>query len=148
MSATPSKPAPCDDPRFPSGPWVGFFLQRERPGRNAMELILEFSDGQVSGEGRDCIGRFHIKGRFQVEDGRCWWIKSYVGLHDVSYDGYNEGKGIWGQWEIGSPWRGGFHIWPEFMADPTLPGMSAAEDLPAYVDEFADADAMVVTVGG
>ena len=147
MSATPSKPAPCDDPRFPSGPWVGFFLQRERPGKNTMELILDFSEGQVVGEGRDCIGHFLIRGRFQVEDGRCWWTKSYLGLHDVSYTGYNEGKGIWGEWTIGSPWRGGFHIWPEAMGDPTEPKMSAAEDVPAYVDDSVDADAEVVTVG-
>jgi hypothetical protein len=148
MSTTPTKPVPCDDPRFPSGPWVGFFLQPLLPGKHMMELVLEFSEGQVLGEGRDRIGLFLIRGRFQVEDGRCWWTKTYVGRHDVSYQGYNEGKGIWGRWEIYSPWSGGFHIWPEGMSDPTQPRMSTAEELPAYVDDFADADAVVVTVGG
>ena len=72
-----------------------------------------------------------------------------MGLHDVSYKGYNEGKGIWGQWEVGSTWRGGFHIWPEAMGDPTTPKMSAAEDVPAFVDDFADvdADAETITIG-
>ena len=101
------------------------------PGKHTMELILEFSEGQIRGEGRDRVGAFLIRGRFQVEDGRCWWTKSYPGLHDVSYQGYNEGKGIWGMWEIASYWRGGFHIWPEAMGDPTTPAMSeAAEDFP------------------
>ena len=33
------------------------------------------------------------------------------------------------------------------MGDPTEPKMSAAEDVPAYVDDSVDADAEVVTVG-
>lgn len=149
MSDSPEKSEPCDDPRFPSGPWVGFFLQPDRPGRHAMELLLEFAEGQVRGEGRDRIGPFLIRGRFQVEDGKCWWTKSYLGLHDVSYQGYNEGKGIWGGWEVDSTWRGGFHIWPEAMGDPMAPRMSTAEDLPEFVDDFvdADADAVTITVG-
>jgi hypothetical protein len=146
MSEPARKPEPCDDPRFPSGPWVGFFLQPAAPGKHTMELILDFAQGEIRGEGRDRIGEFFIRGRFQVEDGRCWWTKSYVGLHDVSYQGYNEGKGIWGQWEIGTAWRGGFHIWPEAMGDPTTPKMSTAEDVPAFVDDFADVDAEAETI--
>ena len=30
------------DPRFPSGPWTGFFLQKLLPGRHVMELRLTF----------------------------------------------------------------------------------------------------------
>jgi hypothetical protein len=30
----------------------------------------------------------------------------------VTFRGFREGKGIWGTWEIGSAWKGGFHIWP------------------------------------
>jgi hypothetical protein len=33
--------------------------------------------------------------------------------------GYNEGTGIWGVWEVPPTARGGFHIWPAGMADPT-----------------------------
>jgi hypothetical protein len=100
-----------------------------------MELLLEFAEGQVRGEGRDRIGPFLIRGRFQVEDGKCWWTKSYLGLHDVSYQGYNEGKGIWGTWTIPPLYRGGFHIWPEGMADPTQPELSEAADPPAPVED-------------
>ncbi len=140
---------PIEDARFPSGKWTGFFLQPDIPGRHSMELILKFVDGQVTGEGRDRIGAFLIRGRFQVEDGRCWWTKSYIGLHDVTYQGYNEGKGIWGLWEIEPPWRGGFHIWPEGMADPTNPKLSESQDLPVLdeIYEDAEADRVMVTVG-
>ncbi len=140
---------PTDDARFPSGPWTGFFLQPLIPGRHTMELSLTFADGEVKGEGRDRVGKFLIKGRFQVEDGKCWWTKSYIGLHDVSYSGFNEGKGIWGMWEIEAPWKGGFHIWPEGMADPTKPRIAVEEDLPVVVDEFQaqEADATLVSVG-
>lgn len=149
MSEQPRKPVPTDDPRFPSGPWVGFFLQPNLPGKHSMELILEFAEGQVRGEGRDRIGAFLIRGKFQVEDGRCWWTKSYLGRHDVAYNGYNEGKGIWGTWEIETPWKGGFHIWPEAMGDPNQPIMHEEADLPAFVDDFeySEADELAVTVG-
>ena len=30
------------DPRFPSGRWTGFFLQKAVPGRHLMELRLQF----------------------------------------------------------------------------------------------------------
>ena len=145
----PTPTPPVEDARFPSGPWTGFFLQPDIPGRHSMELILTFANGEVKGEGRDRIGAFLIRGRFQVEDGQCWWTKSYLGRHDVTYKGFNEGKGIWGTWEIEVPSQGGFHIWPEGMADPTHPRIALEEDLPAFVGAFAEqeADAELVTVG-
>ena len=110
------------DSRFPSGPWCGFFLMSHLPGRHQMELHLTFRQGMMTGEGRDRIGHFLIRGRYQVEDGQCWWTKRYIGKHDVSYHGYNEGKGIWGLWEIPPTWKGGFHIWPRPWE--ILPGKS------------------------
>jgi hypothetical protein len=95
-----------------------------------MELELTFRQGVMTGEGRDLIGPFLIRGRYQVEDGKCWWSKRYIGKHDVSYHGYNEGKGIWGLWEIPPHWRGGFHIWPEAMGDPTRRTLAEAIDQP------------------
>ena len=128
------------DPRFPSGPWTGFFLQRLVPGRHLMELRLTFRGGVMQGEGRDWVGAFLIRGRYSVEDGQCHWTKRYVGRHDVFYKGFNEGKGIWGVWEmphIALPaiGKGGFHIWPEGMADPTGSHLTEAADLPAAIEE-------------
>src|SRR5438552_2486365 len=123
------------DPRFPSGPWTGFFLQPVIPGRHLMELQLTFGQGALAGEGRDWVGEFVIRGRYDLADGKCYWTKRYVGKHDVFYQGFNEGKGIWGVWEIthaklGILARGGFHIWPEGMGDPTTDYLSAEADLP------------------
>ncbi len=120
------------DPRFPSGRWTGFFLQKlPLLGRQHMELLLTFAQGQMTGEGRDIVGEFLIRGAYQVQDGRCHWTKRYLGKHDVFYDGFNEGKGIWGVWEIpGGSGRGGFHIWPEGMGEPTGPELAAEADLP------------------
>jgi hypothetical protein len=127
------------DPRFPSGPWTGFFVQPVLPGRHMMELQLTFRGGAISGEGRDWVGRFAFRGHYDLADGRCYWTKRYLGKHDVFYRGYNEGKGIWGTWEMtGILWgtfRGGFHIWPEGMPDPTRPVLTEEADLPAPDEE-------------
>ena len=130
------------DPRFPSGPWVGFFLQPSLPGRHTMELRLTFAKGQLQGEGRDCVGAFLLRGRYAIEDGKCHWTKRYLAKHDVFYQGYNEGKGIWGLWEIppeqnaGQCWRGGFHIWPEGMPDPTGDRLAEEADVPDEANEL------------
>jgi hypothetical protein len=126
-------PTPDDletDPRFPSGPWTGYFLQPRLPGKHLMELRLTFRHGTMTGEGRDWVGPFLVRGRYEVGDGKCYFTKRYLGKHDVFYQGYNEGKGIWGRWEIPPEWHGGFHIWPEGMPDPTQPTLSEAAELP------------------
>lgn len=91
------------------------------------------------------IGSFLIRGRYTIDDGKCRWTKSYIGKHDVTYHGYNEGKGIWGLWEILPNWRGGFHIWPTTMGDPTQRTLATAIgepiDSPINADiEFVDID--------
>ncbi len=116
------------------------------PGRHTMELHLSFRKGVMSGEGRDMIGPFLIRGQYGVSDGACRWTKRYIGKHDVAYHGYNEGKGIWGLWEIPPSWRGGFYIWPTAMGDPTLLTLAKAIDEPVEVNFDEDIDADLVTV--
>jgi hypothetical protein len=131
------------DPRFPSGPWTGFFLDARVPGKHRMELRLAFHSGVMTGDGRDFVGAFRIKGRYDLTTGRCHWHKRYVGKHDVYYQGYNEGKGIWGVWEVsfeGATARGGFHIWPEGMPDPSGDRLVEEAELPA--------DKELVEIGG
>jgi hypothetical protein len=77
-----------------------------------MDLRLSFADGRITGDGADVVGLFIIDGHYDAQDGECHWTKTYVGAHDVHYDGFREGKGIWGTWVIDSRWRGGFQIWP------------------------------------
>jgi hypothetical protein len=128
------------DPRFPSGAWAGFFLQPALPGRHMMELILTFVQGEMTGEGRDSVGSFHVRGQYELVDGQCHFTKRYVGKHDVFYRGYNEGKGIWGVWEMAwnetlANQRGGFHIWPEGMGDPTQLHLTEEAALPVEAAE-------------
>jgi hypothetical protein len=121
------------DPRFPSGKWVGFFLDKRLPGRHQMEVALTFAGGRLTGAGRDRVGTFTFHGTYDAADGRCEWVKQYVKAHLVTYCGFNEGKGIWGTWELrdsGMVFNGGFHIWPEGMADPTQPRLAEEADVP------------------
>ena len=120
------------DPRFPSGRWVGFFIQQHRPpGKHETELHLTFSGGVLTGEGRDWVGKFVVRGRYDPADGRCHWIKQYVGKHVVFYEGFNEGEGIWGKWSISEGLHGGFHIWPDQLPDPTRRHLSEQAEVPA-----------------
>lgn len=125
------------DPRFPSGKWAGFFTDKRLPGKHRMEMILTFAGGRVTGSGRDRVGKFTIDGTYQLTDGLCAWVKQYTGRHAVGYRGFNEGKGIWGKWELtdhGFTFTGGFHIWPEGMSDPTVPRLEEEAEVPAEVE--------------
>jgi hypothetical protein len=112
-----------------------------------MELKLNFRRGVMTGEGRDLIGPFLIRGRYQVDDGQCWWTKRYIGKHDVSYHGFNEGKGIWGLWDIPPSWRGGFHIWPEWMEDPTESTLAESLRVPSVTESLEVDGITTVEVG-
>ena len=128
-------PSPAEtDPRFPSGKWAGYFLQRTHPGRSMMELELTFRNGSLTGAGRDWVGRFIVRGRYSTDDGNCYWTKRYLGQHDVFYQGYNEGKGIWGRWEIGASDHGGFHIWPEGLHAAAGADLHAEADVPVEAE--------------
>jgi len=113
-----------------------------------MELHLTFRDGTMRGEGRHRVGSFLISGRYQVADGKCWWTKKYIGKHDVAYQGYNEGKGIWGGWEIPPLWRGGFHIWPLALGDPTQHQKAEALEVPELVGAGAGPEEGVFGAAG
>jgi hypothetical protein len=104
-----------------------------------MELHLVFRGGVIHGDGRDWVAPFVVTGRYEISDGHCHWTKRYVSRHDVYYDGFNEGKGIWGGWQIpgdssASHVHGGFHIWPKGIADPTASHLAAAADLEQAVE--------------
>ena len=96
-----------------------------------MSLHLSFSTGIISGGGDDFVGDFVISGRYDLKSGKVWLHKRYVGKYDVFYKGYGEvDRGIWGVWEIKDHDRGGFHIWPKGMADPTTAKLKAVADIP------------------
>ena len=127
----PATPAVETDPRFPSGEWVGFWLQRAYAGRQWMRLILTFKDGVISGGGSDRVGDFDMRGTYDLKSGACSIVKSYVGAHNLIYDGRNEGDGmwIWGLWHIPGDDRGGFHLWPAGEDDPTGRRLKEEKDI-------------------
>jgi hypothetical protein len=106
------------DPRFPSGPWLGFYLQYWLPGRHPTRVHLAWQKGRLEGRGRDEVGTYTVEGSYDLGTGRCEWTKQYLGRHAVIYRGVAAGAGVWGVWELrqlGGLFtdRGGFHIWPE-----------------------------------
>ena len=121
------------DPRFPSGPWKGFWLQQGISGRQWMrDIALTFADGRISGQGTDSVGEFVFRGRYSLDDGKVTLFKRYVGAHEVIYQGCNEGDGmwLWGTWQIRPRDRGGFHIWPQGEKDPTGSELDEEADVP------------------
>jgi hypothetical protein len=126
------EPKPESDPRFPSGEWKGFWLQRGWPGRQWMRLVLQFADGTLRGEGKDIVGAFRMSGRYDLKNGHCTIFKHYVGRHQVVYSGCNEGDGlwVWGTWKVAID-TGGFHLWPKGEKDPTGSTLSEEKELPA-----------------
>lgn len=99
------------DESFPSGPWLGFYTYSNSPGRHRMDLALTFAKAMITGDGTDDLGAFIISGRYDAITKECHWTKTYVAAHDVFYQGFREGKFIWGTWELDVD-RGGFKIWP------------------------------------
>ncbi len=79
----PETPAFESDSRFPSGPWTGYFLQPSLPGKHWMELMLTFREGVATGEGRDWVGDFRIKGQLP---GRGRQVSVDQGLHQEARD--------------------------------------------------------------
>lgn len=108
------------DDRFPTGEWVGFFIQPGSPRRYGMELFLEFADGNVAGGGKDLIAEFAITGDYEIDTGSCSWKKQYLGMHRVIYTGQASSGGIIGSWVIPDnppSWTGPYFVWPRAMGD-------------------------------
>ena len=75
-------------------------------------------------------------GSYDLASGGVRLVKSYIGEHDVWYDGRNEDDGLWlwGVWEMRPFDRGGFHMWPAWEEDPTKRRLGAEQDLPAQAE--------------
>ena len=80
-----------------------------------MHLYMSFDDGKIKGEGTDYVGPWVAEGTYELESGKCNWVKQYLGKHQVVYQGQVSDQGIMGQWNI-SYLKGEFHIWPKGMS--------------------------------
>jgi hypothetical protein len=128
----PNQPELETDPRFPSGPWTGFWIQQWAGKQKKMQLSFIFCEGRISGEGRDIIGKFSFSGQYDLKTGRCLLTKQYLHAHRVEYDGVNEGQPLWlwGLWTLGRD-KGGFHLWPAGEPDPTQQRTATGIELPS-----------------
>jgi|GEM_PF-2664185 len=103
------------DGRFPSGQWVGHFVQLGLTTKQSM--FLSFCAALLDGSGTDRVGPFTITGTYRVDSGRVSFCKKYLGQHTVCYDGSAELQhGVWGLWSLDDDGRrserGGFQLWP------------------------------------
>ncbi|EDY17051.1 hypothetical protein CfE428DRAFT_5396 [Chthoniobacter flavus Ellin428] len=119
------------DGEFPSGPWTGFFTYSHLPGKWRTNVHFTFEHGRVTGEGTDSVGSFIVAGRYDAAARECFWTKTYVAAHNVFYQGFREGKGIWGTWEIRPTVKGGFQLWPLGADGGENEAVQEAEELPA-----------------
>lgn len=112
-----------------------------------MDLHLNFASGCLRGDGNDDVGFFLIRGKYDSTNRECHWTKTYPGSHDVYYRGFQEGKGIWGTWEIGHIAHGGFHIWPKGDEKTTTAEEKAATPVDCISSE-KDTKLPAVPAGG
>ncbi|MBI3725620.1 hypothetical protein HY251_16960, partial [bacterium] len=122
-----------EDSPIPSGPWHGFYTDPRFAGRHFMDLVLEFHEGTITGDGIDDVAPFTIRGGYHSETLASWWTKSYR-THTVSYTGAYDLGSIYGTWEISFlvfHARGGFRIWPGARGE----GAKIAEEEEAPIDE-------------
>lgn len=80
--------------------WTGWFKQGG--DKNDMELNLQVDNGGVFGYGMDEIGRFVMRGYTDMTQNCVSFVKSYLGQHQVMYngawfkkDGKEYIKGVW-----------------------------------------------------
>lgn len=98
---------------YPSGDWQGYWEQGIWGRQPMTPFHLNFSDGQVSGDGRDVVGRFVMTGQYDESTGKIHLIKQYIGKHQVFYVGTPDGEGcVHGTWHIGQDHSGPFTIRP------------------------------------
>lgn len=97
---------------LPSGEWEGFYVYGHDSQKHIMQLMLTFSDFKISGSGVDDVGIFVWSGTYDLDIFKATLIKQYS-THVVRYNGTIDENGIWGIWELGYGFSGGFHIWPK-----------------------------------
>jgi len=97
---------------YPSGQWEGFWVQEQFGCQPMTAFTLAFLSGEITGGGKDIIGRFTFTGSYDIRSGEIVMMKQYIGKHRVLYQGNPDGEGcIQGTWSIGGT-SGGFLLRP------------------------------------
>ncbi len=98
---------------YPSGQWDGFWFQEAFGKQKMTAFALRFSNGKITGEGGDVVGRFTFAGTYDIEKGDIAMVKQYIGKHRVHYSGKPDGEGcIGGTWMVEGVWKGPFLLRP------------------------------------
>lgn len=87
-------------------------------------FTLRFApSGEVTGGGRDVIGRFTVAGECDPATGAVALLKMYHGKHTVEYVGTPDGEGcIGGEWTVSEEYFGqSFTNRGPFLLKPELP---------------------------
>jgi hypothetical protein len=107
------------NPLWLSGEWVGYYTYQTQPTKCPLHQTLEFSDGHIRGAGIDNPGHFVIDGSYDEASRAVQWTKTYIGKHDVRYEGAARNGEIMGSWSLKQnkqgrevSLRGEFRIWP------------------------------------
>src|SRR5262245_14883555 len=102
-----------EQPMYPSGRWEGFWVQQHWGRQPMTPFTLRFADGEVTGDGKDVVGRFTFSGTYDQATGAVRMVKHYIGKHQVLYVGLPDGEGsIQGTWSIGPLCTGPFLLRP------------------------------------
>ena len=97
---------------FQSGQWQGYWEQAGFGRQFMSNFSLRFSNGEITGEGRDIIGPFIFHGNY-TEMGIVTMVKQYLHRHQVCYTGSYYGEGtIFGQWNVSGFNSGPFAMQP------------------------------------
>jgi hypothetical protein len=95
-----------------------------------MRLTLRLGDGQITGEGHDCIGPFTFEGHYDSL-GKILMVKQYIGKHSLIYEGDYDGEGtIFGRWSYSPSWTGAFAL--KFEAADIHSEEAAVESVAEY----------------
>ena len=98
------------DKRYPSGLWIGYWMQGFIFRRE--QMTLTFSGGKVTGDGSDSLGAFRISGCYCVDTGAVSLRKTYDKCPDVSHAGETGEFCIYGTRQIdGIQQEGDWRIW-------------------------------------
>ena len=76
--------------------WKGFYVHNGNKGEMKFKF-LKFKQGKITGEGKDPIGQFTINGNIKPS-GELQFVKQYVGMHSILYEGLRTYDIIRGNW--------------------------------------------------
>lgn len=133
------------DPRFPSGPWRGFYSYFADATRCGMDMTFSFADGRLFAEGRDDLGTFVFRGQYDTATGWVEWWKVYTFCsccgplgHAIFYQGTATTSGIVGGWEqIEGGYGGPFRLWPGTGSGDLVDTEAKEEPVVPVLDEVS-----------